>query len=102
MRTGSISYSTIADRYEQLRGGNGRATELAEAMRPWLPDGVVCDVGAGTDSIAARHFSHLWDLTASTWEMFVEPAINELRSLPNPDQIRQRTFQHPLVVLTKQ
>jgi hypothetical protein len=54
------------------------------------------------DSIAARHFSHLWDLTASTWEMFVEPAINELRSLPNPDQIRQRTFHHPMVVLAKQ
>lgn len=249
MRTGSISYSTIADRYEQLRGGNIRATELAEAMRPWLPDGVVCDVGAGTgvvtaqlrrpglelvacdlsfemltqasprfprrlhvadatalplrhesvdallyvwvlhhvgdlaaalseahrvlrphgriisisgishpthddmssvlerlndqlrperrdqamavaqagvdagfvvahqgtapttgstspnalaDSIAARHFSHLWDLTASKWETFVAPAINELRSLPNPDQIRQRTFHHPLVVLAKQ
>ena len=54
------------------------------------------------DSIAARHFSHLWDLTASKWERFVEPAIDELRSLPNPDQIRQRTFQHPLVVLAKQ
>jgi SAM-dependent methyltransferase len=249
IRTGSVSYSTIADRYEQLRGGDVRATELAEAVQPWLLDGVACDVGAGTgvvtdhlrrpglelvacdlsfemltqawprfprriyvtdatalalrdqsidsllyvwvlhhvgdlaaalgeahrvlrrggrvisvsgishptaddmspvverlndqlrperrdqamtvaqagvtagfavahegtapttgstspnalaDSIAARHFSHLWDLTASDWAKFVEPAINELRSLPDPDDNRQRTFQHPFVVLTKQ
>lgn len=46
--SGSISYSRLADRYEQLRGGDVRAAALTEAIRPWITDGVVCDVGAGT------------------------------------------------------
>jgi SAM-dependent methyltransferase len=244
----SISYSRIADRYEQLRGGSARAAALAAAMQPWVTDGVVCDVGAGTgvvtehlrrrrlevlacdlsfemltqastrfprrlhvadatalalrnesvdaltyvwvlhlvgdlatalgearrvlrpggrvisisgmslptdddmspsferlndrlrperrdramavvpvgvdvglavghegfasttasmspdelaESIAQRHFSHLWDLPETDWTAFVEPAIDELRALPNPTTARRRTFQHPLVVLEK-
>jgi SAM-dependent methyltransferase len=247
-KCGSISYSRLADRYEQLRGGNARAVSLTEAMRPWITDGVVCDVGAGTgvvtehlrrpglelfacdlsfemlskastrfpnrihvadaialalrdesvdtltyvwvlhlvgdpaatlaearrvlrpggrvisisgvslptdddmspiferlndqlrperrdqataiastgvdlglaavhegfasttaamspdelaESIAQRHFSHLWDLPEAEWTTCVEPAIDELRSLPNPNTPRHRTFQHPLVVLSK-
>ena len=48
MKDGSVSYSRIAERYERSRGGDARAVELAAAVRPWVPDGLVCDVGAGT------------------------------------------------------
>ena len=246
--SGSVSYSRIAAQYEEIRGGDVRATQLADALRPWLPEGLVCDVGAGTgvvterlrrpgldlvacdlsfemlvrgshrfprrlcvtdatrlalrdrsvdgllyvwvlhhvgdlravlreayrvlrpggraiaisgvavpaddamtliferlaaqlqparrdramsvvptaldvgftvaheglaptrgatspnalaDSLAARHFSHLWDLPETEWTTFVEPAITDLRSLPDPDEPRERTIEHPLVVLAR-
>jgi SAM-dependent methyltransferase len=54
MRQGSISYAPIADRYERVRGGVERAAEIADALRPWVPDGVVCDVGAGTAVVTER------------------------------------------------
>ena len=245
-QSGSVSYSRIADRYEQVRGGDARAVALAGALGPWLPDGVVCDVGAGTGvvtrhlerpsldavacdlsvemlaqasgrlpgrthvadatalalrkgsvdavvfvwvlhhvgdlhavlgnarrvlrpggriasisglsdpvdddmapifehlndelrperfqqalavttvgrhvgfdvlhegvaattasvspnelatSIEDRLFSHLWDLPEAQWQQVVQPAIDELRSLPRPDEPRTRRFHHPLVVL---
>src|SRR2546423_6528813 len=36
-----------------MRGGDLRARELAAGIRPWVPDGLVCDVGAGTGIVAA-------------------------------------------------
>jgi SAM-dependent methyltransferase len=248
MRDGSISYSRIADRYERSRGGDVRAAQLAAAVGPWVPDGLVCDVGAGTgvvtdrlrrpgadllacdlspemltqaaarlpgrvhladatalalrdgsvdgltyvwvlhhvgdltaaltearrvlrpggtavsvsgmslpaeddmspiferlndelrperrdqamavapvgagvgltvvhegwatttasvspdglaDAIADGMFSFVWDLPAATWTAVVEPAMAELRALPDPAEPRQRVFRHPLVVLTR-
>lgn len=50
----SISYARIADRYERVRGGAARADELAAAIEPWLPAGVICDVGAGTGVVTER------------------------------------------------
>ena len=240
--TTSTSYARIADQYERVRGGEVRATELASAITPWLPSGVICDVGAGTgivsemldsdhqrliaadvsfdmivqaaprlpgrvlaadsgslplasgsidgvtfvwvlhhvedltatltethrvlrpdghliaisglsipvgddmapifealsdtlapdrveralaiphaataagfelvhqghvrttasvspnglaNAIQQRLFSHLWDVPSATWTTVVEPAIDAMRSLPNPDQDRQRRFDHP-------
>jgi SAM-dependent methyltransferase len=248
VQQGSISYARIADRYERVRGGAERAELLADALRAWLPDGRVGDVGAGTgvvterlarpgvelvacdlsvemldqasarlpgrvlvadagalalragamdaltyvwvlhhvadlrasleearrvlrpggrvlsisglalpvgddmapafealsevlrpgrraqamavssvgeqvgfelvhdglvattadvspdglaDSMNERLFSHLWDLSDEQWRTHVEPAIAELRALPDPDQPRRRVLHHPLVVLEK-
>lgn len=50
----SRSYAPIADRYEQVRGGHARAGELAAGLLPWIPAGLVIDVGAGT-GIVAEH-----------------------------------------------
>lgn len=50
----STSYGRIADCYEQIRGGDTRAEQLAEGLRPWIPDGLVCDVGAGTGIVTDR------------------------------------------------
>jgi 2-polyprenyl-3-methyl-5-hydroxy-6-metoxy-1,4-benzoquinol methylase len=248
VQQGSISYARVADRYERVRGGAERAGQLAEAFAPWLPDGRVGDVGAGTgivterlarpgvelvacdlsvemliqaserlagrvhvadaealalrdaamdaltyvwvlhhvadlrvcleeawrvlrpggrvlsisglslpvgddmapifeglsdtlrpgrreqamavssvggdvgfelvhdgfattaaevspnalaDKMVERLFTHLWDLSDEHWRTHVEPAIAELRDLPDPDQPRRRVFHHPLVVLEK-
>ena len=50
----STSYERIAARYEQERGGKGRAVAIAEAILPWLvPASAVVDVGAGTGIISA-------------------------------------------------
>ena len=54
MASGSTSYGRIADRYERVRGGDTRAEELADGLRPWIPDGLVCDVGAGTGVVTDR------------------------------------------------
>lgn len=51
------------------------------------------------DAIEQRLFSHLWDLTDEQWSTLVDPAIDELRALPDPDTARERTFDHPLLVL---
>jgi ubiquinone/menaquinone biosynthesis C-methylase UbiE len=43
----------MSDRYERERGGQGRATVIAEALLPWLIRGEpVVDVGVGTGIIA--------------------------------------------------
>jgi SAM-dependent methyltransferase len=53
VRTESVSYDRIAARYEQARGGLGRARQLAEAITPWIAQAdVVCDVGAGTGVVS--------------------------------------------------
>jgi SAM-dependent methyltransferase len=50
----STSYERIAARYEQERGGQGRAAAIAGAILPWLtPASAVVDVGAGTGIISA-------------------------------------------------
>lgn len=54
MGQGSVSYARIADRYERVRGGAVRARQIADAVASWLPDGVVCDVGAGTGIVTDR------------------------------------------------
>ena len=52
-------------------------------------------------TMVERLFSHLWDLSDEQWRTHVEPAIAELRALPDPDRPRRRVFHHALVVLVK-
>ena len=51
--------------------------------------------------IEERMFSPLWDLPDDDWARVVEPAVAELRALPDPDRPRDRSFAHPLAVLTR-
>jgi SAM-dependent methyltransferase len=49
----SRSYGRIASRYEQARGGEGRARQIHDALRPFLRDvATLCDVGVGTGIVA--------------------------------------------------
>jgi ubiquinone/menaquinone biosynthesis C-methylase UbiE len=49
----STSYERISDRYERERGGQGRASVIADALVPWLIRAEpVADIGVGTGIIA--------------------------------------------------
>lgn len=47
-----------------------------------------------------RRYSPLWDLDDSRWRAVVEPVIDGLRSLPEPDRGRDRVLRQPYYVLT--
>ena len=48
-----------------------------------------------------RLFANLWDVPDDVWGRVVQPAIDELLALPNPDQRRHRVFDHPPIVFGK-
>ncbi len=48
------------------------------------------------DQYEARVFSMLWDVDSETWARVVQPIIDDLRRLPNPDKPRQKTHRHIL------
>jgi len=55
----STSYESIADEYEESRGGQGRADQIAAALHRHLAAGsLVLDVGVGTGIIAATLERH--------------------------------------------
>lgn len=51
--------------------------------------------------IESRSYSILWDVTEEDWRRAVVPAIEVLRSLPDPDRPVRRTSTNRLVVLEK-
>lgn len=48
--------------------------------------------------IEARSFSSLFDLDDETWRQVVEPVLDALRAMPEPQRPRTRRSRHPLVV----
>ncbi len=48
------------------------------------------------DQYEARVFSMLWDVDDATWARVVQPIIDDLRRLPEPDRPRQKTHRHIL------
>lgn len=51
--------------------------------------------------IESRTWSWLWDLDDEEWAARVQPHIDRLASLPEPDRPRHRRHSHPLLVLEK-
>jgi hypothetical protein len=51
--------------------------------------------------IETRSYSILWDLDEDRWERHVAPAIEALRSLPDPEKPVLRTSTNRLVVMAK-
>jgi ubiquinone/menaquinone biosynthesis C-methylase UbiE len=51
--------------------------------------------------IESRSYSILWDVTEEEWERFVVPAIETLRSLPDPDRPLERQSTNELLVLER-
>ena len=65
-------------------------------------------LGAFEDSPASaarrleeRVYSWLWDISDEEWSTTVQPAIEALRALPDPDGDRLRTHQHAVLVFEK-
>ena len=48
------------------------------------------------DAIEARNWSSLWDLDDQTWAEVIQPVIDDLRALPNPDSPRACRHEHLL------
>ena len=47
-----------------------------------------------------RRYSPLWDLGDDGWRSVVQPVIDGLRALPDPDRQRDRVLRQPFYVLT--
>lgn len=59
--------------------------------------------GSVTEQIAGienRVYSSMFDLDDATWAAVVEPVLEQLRALPDPDRPRMRRNRHPLLVWT--
>ena len=54
----SCNYDRIADRYEEIRGGEARAEAIAAALLPFVHGPTVLDVGVGTGIIATALERH--------------------------------------------
>ena len=52
------------------------------------------------DHIEKRIYSSLFDVDDATWARVVEPVLEQLRALPDPDRPRERRNRHPLLVWT--
>jgi hypothetical protein len=52
-------------------------------------------------NIEERAFSFLWDIDDGRWRRYVEPALEELRQLPDPDVPTDRPMPFNVVVLER-
>ena len=52
------------------------------------------------EGIEHRIYSSMFDVDDATWSAVVEPVLEQLRALPDPDRPRQRRNRHPLLVWT--
>jgi SAM-dependent methyltransferase len=52
------------------------------------------------EGIENRVYSSMFDLDDATWATVVEPVLERLRALPDPDRPRVRRNRHPLLVWT--
>jgi SAM-dependent methyltransferase len=48
-----------------------------------------------------RVYSILWDVDDATWHDLVEPVIERLREMPDPNRPRTRVHEYPLIVLER-
>jgi len=101
--------SSIFDGLAELRPERMRRDELTAADVPGLElehDGFTGwdeFPSSVTDQIVAieqRIYSSMFDIDDATWERVVEPVLERLRALPDPDRPRQRRNRHPLLVWT--
>src|SRR4029077_10035659 len=98
----------------QLRGGQ-RPRDDPEVLKPLAAEAGFLGVGIlerltdvyreSPDESAAlierREFTKLWDLDAQKWQAIVEPALADLRALPEPTRQRERHAVHDIIVFEK-
>lgn len=71
-------------------------TLVHQGFTPWddFPSTVTDEI----DHIERRIYSSLFDVDDATWAAVVEPVLEQLRALPDPDRPRDRRNRHPLLV----
>lgn len=105
----SNDLTDVAHRYETvLDRGWDRATRLAPRLERSgfdLVDDVDTDEHRFSESPAARaasierrDWSTLWDMDDTTWAAVVQPVLDDLRALPEPDRARACVHRHRLSI----
>jgi ubiquinone/menaquinone biosynthesis C-methylase UbiE len=98
-----------------LRERLGRIRDLAENLIPLAaPAGLHLRATDATEQwhheaspeqVAAqlerREMSSLWDLDEEQWSRIVQPVIDGLRALPNPEKPRPEAAHHPIFIFEK-
>jgi SAM-dependent methyltransferase len=71
-------------------------TLIHQGFTPWdsFPSTVTDEIA----NIEGRIYSSLFDVDDATWSAVVEPVLEQLRALPDPDRPRERRNRHPLLV----
>ncbi|MCB0995766.1 MAG: methyltransferase domain-containing protein [Acidimicrobiales bacterium] len=92
----------------QLGRGWDRAEHLAPRLQELgfdLVDDVVCEPyemeetpNQRAESLERGLWSGLWDLDDATWAEWVQPVIDDLRALPQPDRLRTCVHRHHISV----
>lgn len=86
------------DRLAQL----GRPAGLSARETRWVrAEAFAATPNDDADRLQARAWSALWDLDDAAWVRHVQPVIDELRALPEPNRAREHPVEHAVVVLTK-
>ena len=80
----------------------GAAARLRlRAVQAWEDFGFTMTPNAAVEEIEHRTHSYLWDLTDEQWRDVVVPALERLRSMPDPDTPIERRVVHDVVVLER-
>ena len=96
--------ATIIDGLAPLRAERLGRNQIAAADLPGLAlvhqgftpwDGFPSTVADEIDHIEQRIYSSLFDVDDATWSAVVEPVLEQLRALPDPDRPRERRNRHP-------
>jgi SAM-dependent methyltransferase len=85
-------------RLRELASGSG--LRLAEVRR-WPEHDYLESPAQAMAKIQGRSYSVLWDLPDDRWRQLVEPALEELRRLPDPDVPIQRRSTDRVVMMEK-
>lgn len=101
--------ATIFDGLAALRPERLAPAQLAAAALPGLAhehdgftgwDEFPSSVTDQISGIENRIYSSMFDIDEATWTSVVEPVLEQLRAIPDPDQTRIRRNRHPLLVWT--
>jgi hypothetical protein len=102
VRIPSLTPAKIPGQEARLRWQPGLA-DVSAGLEVLAEDAAVIESetspNAVADAVEQRLFACLWDIDETTWETIVQPEVNALRDLPDPDRTRQRRAAHPLYVL---
>lgn len=105
----------ISETMGDLRTDLGRVRDMPEVVIPLAVDAgfqfvaqsstvrfeLATSPGEAAAQLERREMSSLWDLDEETWSRVVQPVIDGLRALPDPERKRMTAAAHPVLVLER-